>query len=94
MSKGHTTNDDPTGRAARAKQAYEATVRGFHGRDRTPEEIAEEKRRRDLEGDSHGVPIDHVGFSEKDQRRLKNAARADAGLEPEEDTNDDEETGK
>lgn len=52
-NRGYSDSDGPKEKAERAEVARQAVTKGMHGGDRTDEEIAAEKRRRQLEGNSH-----------------------------------------
>jgi hypothetical protein len=75
--RGYSESDGPEEKAERARTAYEAVIAGIHGRDLSKKEVAEEETRRHYEGVNNGTPLTHEGFSEADQKKLKDAAKAD-----------------
>jgi len=89
-NRGYSDSDTAAEKAERAEVARQAVVRGIHGGDLSDAEVKDEERRRQLEGNSHGTPVTHTGFSEADQQTLKDKAQFDAKAFDE----DDEEEAK
>ena len=82
-NRGYSDSDGPAEKAERAEVARKAAIAGIHGHDLTDDEVKDEERARYYGGQNNGTPKGHSGFSKADQKRLKDAARADAKVHDE-----------